>query len=1046
MDPPADIPRKPRSSRAYKPNSSVKQQDDKIKRRSKQKINKPKLKKAKSFEREQVLSVEDSQKSVEAITQSCLESRLQQLIKSHSTDIHLESTNTQDSQAANNSKLFQSSSSLLATKIPQNIPNGNLPAEPVAYHSNLTPSSSESSKVCRENHVTSQDIASSLSKTMTPMRISQNSLRDGDSDSTLSSYDSRQNLDRKNSLLAKRRRSSPSANKQQQLAFLKKQMKTNDSTKKPTAPLNSLESTSYVSGLNTDGSNQRVNVSKKSDKQNMKLSSQASRKHPLSSASSMTSLIEVDISQQSDNNAKKAHSNNCSVKKQKLPQKEISANSPPLNLDNIPASESQKPAVAISAAELPKNRVKNKIVNAKRLKKLVETQQAIVKPGRKKSPSIKDIKPASTNEPSKPAYSPQFLIDPSKVASELTVADLRDLVLYLMTSESRAPTWIGIKQNFAIPRVVSVYIPSLSCIAFPTDDNKDTSSIDISNYQPQEFKAPWYLDFFSTVFSHAFIVSAPGNKHTVFSPTDTFLWMMPNSQEKRKLNLKGNTNNEINGKIHSANRDRKCEPINLILSLEELLLHKYCVHPDTVGAKLAASKNPEILQPLGSDWVNTYPRDDSHSFQKKNESKTEPKVFAIDCEMCKSYDQKVLTRVTVVAENGEVVIDELVKPDVPITDYVTQFSGITAEMLENVNTSLRDVQRMICQLISSTDIMIGHSLENDLDALKIRHPRIIDTAVTFQKPNPGTGPYSSKPALRNLTKQYLKRTIQTGGSNGHDSVEDALACLDLYKLKLQHGVNFGLQDGLGKISLADRLAIAEPKPVIVNSTVAPKYRVGVVDYGVPGWAASSAHNISSCSDDDDVVQNTINTAKQHSFTWARMRELELLSETMKTPRKGRGSFVTSTPVPILSESREEPIGSEPTTNSNKDESTEICPEVNRTEHHIDCDDSESQFTLIASSPENVLVEAYSRLNSRLKTLYSSLPANTALLIWTGQGDKNRMMELHAKRHQFNYEYKTKKWSEIECCWTDEDNRELSKATEKARKGLAFLVVKTESQV
>jgi hypothetical protein len=37
---------------------------------------------------------------------------------------------------------------------------------------------------------------------------------------------------------------------------------------------------------------------------------------------------------------------------------------------------------------------------------------------------------------------------------------------------------------------------------------------------------------------------------------------------------------------------------------------------------------------------------------------------------------------------------------------------------------------------------------------------------------------------------HLKRQIQTG-KDGHDSIEDALAALDLVKLKLEHGWEYG---------------------------------------------------------------------------------------------------------------------------------------------------------------------------------------------------------------------------------------------------------------
>ena len=49
-----------------------------------------------------------------------------------------------------------------------------------------------------------------------------------------------------------------------------------------------------------------------------------------------------------------------------------------------------------------------------------------------------------------------------------------------------------------------------------------------------------------------------------------------------------------------------------------------------------------------------------------------------------------------------------------------RFSGITADDLEGVTTSIRDVQAILLSMFTSKTILLGHSLESDLKALKVQ--------------------------------------------------------------------------------------------------------------------------------------------------------------------------------------------------------------------------------------------------------------------------------------------------------------------------------------
>lgn len=117
-------------------------------------------------------------------------------------------------------------------------------------------------------------------------------------------------------------------------------------------------------------------------------------------------------------------------------------------------------------------------------------------------------------------------------------------------------------------------------------------------------------------------------------------------------------------------------------------------------------------------------------------------------------------------------------------DILSFSSGLTLHLVYYLYISniCFYIQEEFLQLVYRETILVGHSLENDLLALKIRHDLVIDTAVLYRHPRGR----SYKTALRVLTRRFLSREIQDSG-NGHDSVEDARATMELALLKITHG-------------------------------------------------------------------------------------------------------------------------------------------------------------------------------------------------------------------------------------------------------------------
>jgi RNA exonuclease 1 len=668
-----------------------------------------------------------------------------------------------------------------------------------------------------------------------------------------------------------------------------------------------------------------------------------------------------------------------------------------------------------------------------------------------------------------------------KKQDSIRIADLQQLILYTF-ADGVAPTWVAFQNYGHVRKIVVLMVPGLekemfdgtSDLFIGGDEHQDQSKTaesanpsasegksdqvtDTEKRKRDDFLAwkqgeqsskpksndaaptdintstlPPCLKPMAEVFSQVWPVKAPGDSKyaKIHSPLQAMLIapLPKNPQDK---------NNKVDHHQGNHGYDAVRTPVSkFVHSADELREAEYPIHPAAFSSMedgdLEKARRIATNQSTASGWVDsavTSPTPINRPDRGGLSLRQGFDVFALDCEMVLTTDDVYsLARISIVDWSGATILDSYVLPSLPIKNYFTQYSGITPSHLENITTTLLDIQSTLLRLCTPSTLLLGHSLESDLLALKFTHPHIIDTSLIY--PHPRGPPLRS--SLKYLANKYLKREIQSAGANGHNSVEDALAVLDLVKLKCEKGLKFGTFEASGESIFR---TLARQRGGKAGKTSA------IVDYGTPerGFGKEATHAI-GCADDEGVAAGVLRAVNGDlngeeikaggvDFVWGRLRELEGFRgwannnreygtvDGLHGGREGKTNANGTTTAAVESTSGAAAATDIPTTVT----ATAGLPSADNT-------------------PPATLKSTLLHTTTLIASLSSRLPPCTLLILYSGTGSPHEASRLQRMQATYRKEFKVKKWDDLTVKWTDVEEQALKRAVEKARGGVGFMRV------
>lgn len=329
---------------------------------------------------------------------------------------------------------------------------------------------------------------------------------------------------------------------------------------------------------------------------------------------------------------------------------------------------------------------------------------------------------------SKNTYPTLVYAELHKLQSSIKIGDLQGLVLYCL-ADGTSPQWVSVQSHTAVKKAVVLFVPGLEKGMFdgsisledstPNEvEAKESTTVGVTanghvqanpallvaskipshedaGYKrvvksPDDYlpfllaseKLPLPLKPLADMFKHLWPVKAPGDDKfsKVHSPLHAMLTAHITKSQEAKKAEKEKKGSQPSGEGRNW-ENKRTSIAEFLTSKEDLQDNEYTLHP--VFFIKHEEKLEEFLrrhdakQTEESGWVDTLVNKLAHGEVpegdiEKGSLTAGRSILAIDCEMCKvEGDELALTRISLVDWEGSVVMDELVKPDKPIIDYLT---------------------------------------------------------------------------------------------------------------------------------------------------------------------------------------------------------------------------------------------------------------------------------------------------------------------------------------------------------------------------------------
>ncbi|KAH0494734.1 hypothetical protein TgHK011_008325 [Trichoderma gracile] len=180
---------------------------------------------------------------------------------------------------------------------------------------------------------------------------------------------------------------------------------------------------------------------------------------------------------------------------------------------------------------------------------------------------------------------------------------------------------------------------------------------------------------------------------------------------------------------------------------------------------------------------------------------TKRRAVVLDCEMAEAADgsDELISLCAIDFLTGEKLVDSMVSPSRRIKDWRTNIHGIDSSTIERAVSNQKALHGWVAardelwKHIDDRTILIGQALCFDLEALRLVHTRVVDSAMLAAeavfKNRAGKKRPGRRWGLQELCKTFLQIEIRSSGAT-HDNLEDVLAAREVVLQALLRPVGF----------------------------------------------------------------------------------------------------------------------------------------------------------------------------------------------------------------------------------------------------------------